>query len=301
MRSRAGLAGGLAVLAGVGIGVALATGAERRGLQTFSYTTGSTTVATGDQDVARANCGADPVVGGGIAISPAARRSEVASSNPGDDSSDPDSIPNDLWEAWANNQRRSGAGAGVVSHVVCEAPGVSLDLVHVGREFPVPNRTTRTARRACPATHPVISGGVYLTGSGIGAEVPSMGPFDGGDADRRPDDGFRASASGDDEGAQTATVYALCSGNSSVRYVKRTKTLRRRRTASAVAVCPGIASATGGGAVVSRPTPRIELSQSAPWDSDDPDSGPSNGWSVAAYNGERKARELTVWAICVLP
>ena len=300
MRVRMAVAGLMAIVAAVVGAVAVAGGDERRGLQTFSYTTGATTVASGDQDVARANCGSNGVVGGGIAVTPAGRGSEVASSDPGDDASDSDEIPNNLWEAWANRQGGAPA-AELISHVVCEGGGVNLDLAYEEREFSIPNNKTRTARRACPASHPLVSGGIYLSGSGVGAEVASMGPYDGSDGDRRPDDGCRASASSDREGAQNATVFAICSGNSEVRYTKRTKRLPRRGRAVATVGCPGISSATGGGAIVSKPTRRIELFASRPHDNDDPDSGPSNGWSGGAVNREREKRRLTVAAICVVP
>lgn len=300
MRWRLALAGILAAVAGVLGAVAIAGGEPRRGLQTFSYTTATTTVAGGDQTDAAAQCGGGPVVGGGVDVSPFKRGFEVASSAPEDDNSDPDSVPDDEWEAWANNNRAPATNATLVSHVIC-GPFIGIDLAYVQSDFAVPNNTTRTGRRRCPAAATVISGGVYLTGGGLGAEVASMGPFDGRDPDRRPDDGFQASASGDREGAQTATVYAICSSNSEVRYVSQERALPKRSLAKATARCPGITSASGGGATVSKPNLKIELSASRPFDSDDPDSAPSNGWSGGAANGTRKPRRLTVTAICVVP
>jgi hypothetical protein len=300
MRIRVGLAGALAVVAGVALGVALATGTERRGTQTFSYTDTTAVVAPGDQGVARATCGAFTAVGGGIEITPTGRGSEVASSNPDDDGGDPDAIPNDLWEAWANNQRGSGPAIEVVSHVVCEGPG-GMQESYWERDFSVPNRTTRTARRACPASETVVSGGAYLSGSGLGAEVPSMGPYDGRDSDRLPDDGFQASASSDGGGAQTATVYAVCSANSEVRYPRRAVRLPRRGRAAVAVGCPGVSFTTGGGAMVSKPTRRIELFASRPYDDADSNSGVGDGWAAGAVSRETKRRTLTATAICVVP
>jgi hypothetical protein len=67
-----------------------------------------------------------------------------------------------------------------------------------------------TAKARCPRDTSVVGGGNYITGSNDDATLQATRPFDGGDADRKPDDGWRVKAFNLRDFRKDLTAYAMC-------------------------------------------------------------------------------------------
>lgn len=146
------------------------------------------------------------VVGGGAVLTGDSPKVEVASTQPFD-GPDADRVPDDGWEASANNGAQLSARLAVTA--VCARRGRYAYRQSPRR--PLPNNSVASASVRCPDRTRVTGGGVEITGIDVGIEVESSAPFDGSDAGPAPDDGWIATANNDDSGrAEHVRAYVIC-------------------------------------------------------------------------------------------
>jgi len=151
----------------------------------------------------------------------------------------------------------------------------------------------------CPTgTH--VSGGASTSESGTQGEVQMSAPGDGPDADRLPDDLWRARhAFRSSEGPQGLNADVICLGGG-LTYESRTIVLHAGEPGTVTAPCGPSRHVAGGGAVLARGGPASYVNSSYPWDSADAGTVPDDGWTARAYNGTGGGDlSLRVYATCV--
>jgi|SRR5215211_492688 len=67
-----------------------------------------------------------------------------------------------------------------------------------------------TVKARCPRDMSVVGGGNYTTGANDDATLQATRSFDGDDANRKPDDGWRVKAFNLRDGGKDLTAYAIC-------------------------------------------------------------------------------------------
>jgi hypothetical protein len=157
-----------------------------------------------------------------------------------------------------------------------------------------------TSRAACSDSggmH-VWGGGQYVLSGLFGANLTTSTPVDGKDRGRAPDEGWRSTVRNFDPG-NLVTAFAICAKSPTI-YVSDT-----------TSVGPGVGSKTGrvpcqpgtkvvgGGATL--PVSYDDgawLESSAPFDDNDANSKPDDGWTATGGVEERKV-EMKITAICV--
>jgi hypothetical protein len=140
----------------------------------------------------------------------------------------------------------------------------------------------------CPA-------GSSLTGSGFFTGSPSVKSFmpaDGPDSDSKRDDRVTARA-----GAGELTVQAVCVAGR-VRVMRGSRSVGAHRGGAAKADCPAGTRAVGGGERLAGPSADARLNSSAPFDDDDANSLPDDGWRARMFNGGGQVRTLSAFALC---
>jgi hypothetical protein len=294
------LAAGSALLCGVGAGAALGLAPHPKGSSPLEYTSETTSLAPGQQGTVQpVSCDFPGVklAGGGVGWAGTNSSSlEVATSAPGDDSDDDNGKPDDIWVGYGNNE--TAGNAPLVVHVIC-AEG--LKLGYEMRKAKVGNNDVTTRKVRCEDGTRAAGGGVYISGSELGVEVPSLGPFDGSDADNKPDDGYVSSAASDNSGRERATFYAICAKQVQLAYKRHTEKLPPNVVSSApTASCPKDAQVIGGGVRISKPSLNTVVSATQPGDAvQDVDSIPDDYWIGYAFNLGTGERKVTVDAICL--
>jgi hypothetical protein len=154
----------------------------------------------------------------------------------------------------------------------------------------VPARSHESHVTRCPRGTVVTGGGVYLTGGTPADEVASSAPYDGGDRDGRPDDGWFAEVNSGAPGG-TMTTYAVCAPFL-VTYVSRTATVAPGKRQSATASCPAGETVIGGGARTGGTSRKTTLGATT-------HAAFFRAWRGSANNGTGRAIEVTAIAVCM--
>ena len=147
-----------------------------------------------------------------------------------------------------------------------------------------------------------LPGSGHVVGGGFDADTGSEGglalestPVDGPDADKKPDDGWRATAFDTRAVSADVATFAVCA-NTAVSYKSSTKKVKGGKRARLTAHCPSGTKDTAGG-VQTGDFDSVQISSSFPFDDGDANKKPEDGWSAQVFNrGERAT--VTVWAIC---
>lgn len=201
----------------------------------------------------------------------------------------------------AAGARRALGLLGVTAAVgLVAAPSVSADadLGESGGYFYVKDSATNSGEfnltPDCPSHTHIVGGGV--NGGFTRAE-----PADGPDADRRPDDRWKARVHS--SSSTTLAAFAICNATRP-EYARRTKPLQAGQGRTVRAVCPAGTKVIGGGARISVPggspgPPFNFMSSSFPYDGNDANTVPDDGWAVSALNRDPAiAGQLRASAIC---
>ena len=207
---------GLATLAGAGLFAVPAAAETDLGTENgLTYITDTTPTAPGNSTAPDAVCpaGTHLVGGGGDAVTGFAASGGLLNALQPRDGDDADSRPDDYVIAYAYNTTATTSTAQVWA--VC-APGKVI--YRFGNAVLEVNKA-KTARASCPQGSRVVGGGNYLTGPNNAAQTQLMRPFDAGDADKKPDDGWRVKAANLSADTQVLTAYAYCRENASPRYL----------------------------------------------------------------------------------
>ncbi len=149
---------------------------------------------------------------------------------------------------------------------------------------------------ACDGDDVAISGGINIaddepTNHGI-ADGAAMGStYPGTDADRSV---WRTSAVNESAGILDMSFYGICTDPAGV-VAKRTKTkVRSERSGKVRVACPTGYEVAGGGIRSNGP-----VLASVPYDDDDGNGKPEDGWRVSTYNSGDESMTLTAFASCV--
>jgi hypothetical protein len=183
---------------------------------------------------------------------------------------------------------------------VAGTAAVSLADVEQGSEGGVHYRTDVSTDD--PATIDVRCGpGTHATGGGFGggmagAAASVLVPLDGGDRDRRPDDGWRARLAGGE--TETVAAYLTCTGGNAAYAHSAVLRLPAGGAAKGTAKCPPGTHVIGGGALAA---PRVEIDSSYPIDGDDSGQRPDDGWRVRVESGAGALTKFHVEAVCQHP
>ena len=281
----------IALLGGIAVALVAAAVASGGG-GPFVYTDASTTITNNGQNFARAGCGGGPVTGGGVFLSGSDLGAEVNSSSPHDDN-DANRRPDDGWEGWGINDGSDKTYAMTVEVICAQA----MQPIYRDKLFEFARNSHHTGRRSCPSGTIVAGGGASVAGTGLDDELVASFPYDDDDRGAQPDDGWAATAnSGDDRGF--ITVYAICSTTGGLRYVERSKVGAADDQFNVKARCREDERVAGGGAKVSKPGQDAEIASLHPFDDDDPESLPDDGFQGWANNQGPGERRLTTFAIC---
>ena len=130
--------------------------------------------------------------------------------------------------------------------------------------------------------------------------VASTVPFDGPDANSKPDDGWLGSANNDTTQSEEMGVFAVCAKSGHYKYVHSDrKRLPDNSVVSADARCPAGTAVTGGGVDNSGIDLGAEIAGSLPFDGADVGFTPDDGWEGDAQNAHAGgATRMQAFAIC---
>ncbi len=277
----------LAALACAMTTVGVAIGAGSGGL---SYRSESTPVADGAQDGTPVKCPAGThVAGGGVYITGIDTDIEVATSAPFYNG------PDEGWTGYANND--SGAPQTVTTHAICAKSG---SYKYRSKSQPVPDGSQVAVTVRCPDGTRAAGGGVYIEGTYTGFEVATSAPFDGPDADTKPDDGWSGSANNvAGVGATAMSTDVICATSGKYRYRSDLKPVADGSQVGLSVGCPDGARAVAGGVAISGSGDTgISVATSAPSDGSDIDTKPDDGWTGYANNDSGMPQTMSTEAIC---
>ena len=145
--------------------------------------------------------------------------------------------------------------------------------------------------------------GFEVTGGGLQSANPRVlasAPYDGSDKDKKPDDGWKATALNDDPTTRDLLAYASCrkAGTWDLQYLKtKQQAIGSDASAASTDVCTdGVV--TGGGASIVGTTGLTRLHESYPADFDDANDTPADGWTSSVRNASASSTSATFYAIC---
>jgi hypothetical protein len=168
------------------------------------------------------------------------------------------------------------------------------------RDVRVKGGKAGTLSVSCGAGRHVAGGGALIEVAPGEARLNSSYPFDSGDAGKAPDDGWKARALNEDDGANFLTVVAVCQKREP-RYVDVSNNLIPGGTGAAIPFCRTAEHVIGIGAKLAGSAKSSTLHIIAPLDDDD-DIGtlPDDGTHANAGNdaGADSNKRLTGYAIC---
>ncbi len=154
------------------------------------------------------------VISGGVHVSGANRKLEIAASEPHDAPGDPGSKPDNGWFGRATND--SGTDESFSVHAICAETG---RFVYLSASQNVSDNAHSESSVLCPPRAKVTGGGVDLTLPGpddqpsniFGIEAAGSTSVDGPDKNKLRDDGWRGAVNNDNTGAgETMTTFAIC-------------------------------------------------------------------------------------------
>jgi hypothetical protein len=170
------------------------------------YEVASTPITSGQPAAIAASCpGGTHLVGaGGDSLTGFGALEGLLNSVTPIDGGDQDLKPDDGAQAYAFNTTASPGETRVwavcaAGKTVYRSAGVKLRVNHAA-----------TAKAHCPAGTFVAGGGNYITGSNEDATLQATRPFDDGDRNRKPDDGWRVKAFNLRDLKKDLTAYAMC-------------------------------------------------------------------------------------------
>jgi hypothetical protein len=191
-------------------------------------------LSAGESGITEANCPAGTHgVGGGVTPeSSPTSESRINSTFP-IDTGDPDRRPDDGWEGDVYNI--SGTAKSFSAYAICKENGpVTYRIKKVGGAPP------NTATVDCPGGTRAAGGGLRVGGQIPEGYVNRTYPFDGGDGDTKPDDGWRGRGYNVSTGTVNVRVYVACLD----------ARLHYAVSLGSFTNCPDGTHATGGGAAV---------------------------------------------------
>ncbi len=236
-----------------------------------------------------AGCGPDDrhIVGGGVHLVGPDPEEAVASTWPYD-WTDADDEPEDGWRASG----RSAVAGTLETFAICKS---EPQPDYLGGEVANSASSVRLAEQGC-------GGGTVFGGGGFiattGSYLTQSYPIDKGDANSKPEDGWAIKLYDTQGGAGVMHIRAVC-GNGNASYKTEKKSFQPGEDEAAVAGCPSGTHVSGGGAKVSGPGAEVSLGGTFPYDDNDPNTTPDDGWRASGFNDSAENQKLTTYAICL--
>lgn len=229
------------------------------------------------------------LTGGGMASSAEYAEINVGENYPGD-------LDVDAWQNRATIANVVSENVDMDSFAICSKHKAQYRQ----KPFQVPHAATRPQTVNCPGSEHVTSGG-WRHPDGYGVSVRSSRPFDDGDRNKAPDDGWEVRMTNESPATIDASAWATCSDKFDPAYRKRSVSIPSpvRQTDAAVRctkkqhVLGGGAHGSGGG--------RHNIVGTFITDGGDADSKPDDGFVAALdtySNFAEFPNKLTVYAIC---
>lgn len=231
------------------------------------------------------------LIGGGADAGGPAGQGRLAAGRP-IDSADSDARGDDGWLA-------GGYGistAEITGYSVC----VRDDAIRYRSKVVASDPTgLRAGSLGCgSARWQVVTGGSLIATSN--SWTNSSYPIDGNDANRAPDDGWRARVYDTIGGAGGFTLHAACVRGVRVRSVVRGPiSLFAGSAVNRRVDCGPGEHVVGGGARVTGPANRSRMVSTFPFDDTDENDVPDDGWQVRVYSLGGLQKKVTVFAICL--
>lgn len=170
-------------------------------------------------------------------------------------------------------------------------------LIYVVKNAPATAGTQSSKSARCPAGTEVTGGGAFTSGTTVDDEVATSAPFDGGDRDAHPDDGWLAEINSEAAQGHVMTVYAICAPFSNLRYAHVKASVDPNVGRTVHVACPQGTRPVGGGAQTSSASTAIALRQTFPWQRPLSDMD-FEGWQGTANNLSASPKKVAVYAIC---
>jgi hypothetical protein len=184
----------------------------------------------------------------------------------------------------------------MIAFVICSS-GYDLDQRFAERKLPAGSSKAIPTR--CPAGSSAVGGGVYISGTSLDLVVSTSKPWDSGDRDSKPNDGWFGRANNGSGSNEAMETWAVCSSNGRFAYTHGSSKLRPRGEALAQAQCPSKSRLVGGGTQISKAGLKTRITYTQPYDGPDGDSSMDDGWvSDATNHAPKGTHTLTSWAAC---
>lgn len=244
-----------------------------------------------------ADCAAGhAVTGGGVFVEAPAEEARLTATAPFD--LPPAGKPKDAWLGGAHN-------IGIFSrplHVfaICRMAGAGDLAYRSDSRSGLHTGSAATLKVPCPDGSAVVGGGAI--GAGAETWVNASQPFDGSDADSKPDDGWKGTIFNDAGFPVDVEADAVCTsaGVGALHYRKgRLPDVPAEVTGFPAANCQADEAVIGGGASISGSPASGFVSNTHPLDQKgDPGSTPEDGWAASTMNVAGGDKDMTAYAIC---
>ncbi len=230
-------------------------------------------------------------VGGGFRMQgPKPGKRRVAETEPTDYFADSDDFPDDGW----NVAGFGNASGELTAFSICSTGG---HPEYRTQSVPADSSSVRTESVRCGRGLHVVSGGAIIASSS--SYLNSSQPYDGGDKDKAPDDGWSARVFDTIGGTGGFEVYAICERGGSISYETKTQKLKKHHASSQRLSCSHREHATGGGIKVFGHGADAHLEGAYPYDSGDKGKTPDDGFKLQAFNDEGATKKIRSTVICV--
>jgi hypothetical protein len=185
----------------------------------------------------------------------------------------------------------AGLALAVLVPAAAEAAAFGRLSYKVHGPVTIPMDAAGTVSVACPAGSHVLGGGQYVFAATDDAVLHTSAPFDGGDGDAIPDDGWRSTVDSLFGSQPQVTEFAICSTKKPA-YRSTTRTMAAPGEARMLRHCPKGEAVLGGGVQISPGYSSAYIQTSDPidgvaWDTE----------AVAGLAGKVNQR-VTDWATC---
>jgi hypothetical protein len=176
--------------------------------------------------------------------------------------------------------------------------GSAGGLTYVADDTPLdPAPSAGRADADCPGGDHVVGGGATIFLPISQAHLNSIYPFDGGDANATPDDGWASRASNNIGDGKDLRVFAIC-GSPAPDYRTRSAQVGTGDAVATKARCRGRTHVSGGGVHVTGAPGQAHVNATFPIDGRDRGDAPDDGWRARVSNDSGGGKQMTVFAIC---
>jgi hypothetical protein len=203
------------------------------------------------------------------------------------DGSDAGSRP-EAWYVTADN----GSVNPNISIGEAEVCGHARRVSYPSRTKQLPAESITTVKVSCRAGKHVLGGGGLADAALHQHRLVSSAPFDSGDRDHRPDDGWSVRISNGNTHSDPVTVTAICAKVRHLAYRTKSKTVQGSARGTQAVNCPDGEFALGGGVAQSGPY-YVEGFVRSSFDFND-----HGRWIGVVDNYQSQAESMKITAIC---